>query len=96
MSYIAKAAFDRIHERLGHRNQTISTLKTQIADLEKEVKEKDLTISSQDSDLHNLRERNNQLAENINVLQIREEAVEERHRAKLEKVAEKAKMVGAI
>ena len=53
-----------------------------------------MTISSLDSDLHDLRERNNHLTENNNLLQIREEVTEERHRAKLEEVVEKAKMVG--
>ena len=55
LSYVTKAAFDRIHEELGCRNQTIFDLKAQYAVLEKE---KDSTISSQESELHNLREKN--------------------------------------
>ena len=43
-----------------------------------------------------MRERNKQLAENKHLLQIREEAAEEKHRTKLEEVIEKAKMVGAL
>ena len=53
-------------------------------------------ISSQESELHDLRERNKQLAEDKHLLQIREEAAEERHRAKLEEVIEKAKMARAL
>ena len=64
--------------------------------MEGEVKEKDSTISSLESELHNLRERNTQLAKNKNFLIIREEAAEERHRAKLEEVFGKAKMAGAL
>ena len=59
-------------------------------------KEKDSTISSQESELHDLRERNKQLAEDKHLLQIREEAAEERHRTKLEEVIGKAKMDGAL
>ena len=58
LGYVAKVTFDGIRERLGHRNQTISTLKIRITVIEKEAKEKDSTISSQDSDLHDSRERN--------------------------------------
>ena len=81
---------------MGRRNQTISDLKAQYAVLEKETKEKDSTISSLENDLQALRERNAQLAENNNLLQIREEVVEERHRAMLEEVVGKAKMAGAL
>ena len=81
---------------MGRRNQTISDLKAQKAVLEKEIKEKDLTISSLETDLQALRERNAQLAENNNLLQIREEAAGERHRAMLEEVVGKAKMAGAL
>ena len=93
LSYVTKATFDGIRERLGRRNQTISDLKAQYAALEKE---KDLTISSQEGELHDLRERNKQLAEDKHLLQIREEGVEERHRAKLDEVVGKAKMAGAL
>ena len=64
--------------------------------MEKETKEKDSTISSLENELHILRERNTQLAENNNLLQIREETAEERHRATLEEVLGKAKMAGAL
>ena len=93
LSYVTKAAFDEIRERLGHHNQTISDLKAQYAALEKE---KDSTISSQENELHDLRERNKQLTEDKHLLQIREEGVEERHRAKLDEAVGKAKMVGAL
>ena len=93
LSYVTKDAFDGIRERLGHHNQTIFDLKAQYAFLEKE---KDSMISSQESELHDLSERNKQLAENNHLLQIREEAVEERHYAKLEEVIKKAKMAGAL
>ena len=93
LSYVTKAAFDEIHERLGHHNQTISDLKAQYTALEKE---KDSTISSLESELQVLRERNTQLAENNNLLQIREEAAGERHRAMLEEVVGKTKMAGAL
>ncbi len=93
LSYVTKAAFDGIRERLGRRNQTISDLKAQYTALENE---KDLTISSQESELHDLRERNKQLAEANHLLQTREDAAEERHRAKLEEVVSKAKMAGAL
>ena len=81
---------------MGRRNQTISDLKAHKAVLEKEIKEKDSTISSLETDLQALRERNAQLAENNNLLQIREEAAGERHRAMLEEVVGKAKMAGAL
>ena len=81
---------------MGRRNQTISDLKAQYAVLEKETKEKDSTISSLESELQVLRERNTQLAENNNLLQIREEAAGERHRAMLEEVVGKAKMARAL
>ena len=81
---------------MGRRNQTISDLKAQKAVLEKEIKEKDSTISSLENDLQALRERNAQLAENNNLLQIREEAAGERHRVMLEEVVGKAKMAGAL
>ena len=96
LSYVAKVSFDEVREWLGCRNQTISTLKAQIVVLEREAKEKDLMISSQDGDFHDLRERNEQLAENMSLLQIQKEEAEERHYAKLEEVAEKAKMASAI
>ena len=67
LSYITKASFDGIRERLGRRNQTISDLKAQYAVLEKE---KDSTISSQETELHDLREKNKQLAKNNHLLQI--------------------------
>ena len=81
---------------MGRRNQTISDLKAQNAVLEKETKEKDSTISSLESELQVLRERNTQLAENNNLLQIRKEAAGERHRAALEEVVGKARMAGAL
>ena len=68
-------------------------MKAQYAALEKE---KDSTIYSQESELHDLRERNKQLAEDKHLLQIREEAAEERHCAKLEEVIWKATMDGAL
>ncbi|GGM27595.1 hypothetical protein GCM10010129_84580 [Streptomyces fumigatiscleroticus] len=71
-------------------------MKAQNAVLEKETKEKDSTISSLESELQVLREWNTQLAENNNLLQIREEAAGERHRAMLEEVVGKAKMAGAL
>ena len=96
LSYVTKATFDRIRERLGRRNQTISDLKAQYAVLEKETKEKDSTISSLENELHVLRERNTQLAENNNLLQISEEVAGEKHRAMLEEVVGKVKMARAL
>ena len=96
LSYVTKTTFDGISERLRRHNQTISDLKVQNAILEKETKEKDSKISSLESELYDERERNTQLAENNNLLLIREEAAEERHRTKLEEVVGKAKMAGAL
>ena len=70
LSYVTKVAFDGIREWLGHCNQTISDLKAQYAVLQKETKEKDSTISSLESELQVLRERNTQLAENNNLFKL--------------------------
>ena len=47
-------------------------------------------------ELHDLRRRNEQLAGDIDLLQIREDVMEERNHAKIEEVVGKAKIARAI
>ena len=67
------------------------------------VKEKDEKISSQDetisslnNEVHDLRGRNNRLAEDVDLFQTRADRVEEEHRAKIEEIGKKAKIAGAL
>lgn len=103
LGYVTKAAFDGMREHLEHCNWTFFELRERNTTLENEVRERDLRISSHDEvissmdrELHDLRERNAQLAGDADLLRIQGDVAEERHRAEVKEAMERAKIVGAI
>ena len=71
-------------------------MKTQVSTLEEEAKEKDGNISSLSDEVHNLKESNEQLTGDVDLLQAQADRVREEYRVKVEETMKKVKIAGDL